>query len=124
MYRLSVALLVVAAACLLLGIVGCNALALGGEKKYKVDLQNALLRISDQIEKDGVVTDSAISKLQGVLDKYAEEFAGRGSYTSTLNLIDTLNKIKDEPQNEFIINQSALVIITDIQDTLKTEVKD
>jgi hypothetical protein len=124
MYRLSVALLLVAAICLGLSIVGCNALALGGEKKYKVDLQNALLRISDQIEKNGEVSDDAIAKLQGVLEKYKEDFSGNGSYTSAESLIETLNKVKDEPGNEFSINQSALVIISDIQDTLKTEIKE
>jgi len=124
MYRTSVALLLVAAACLMLSIVGCNALALGGEKKYKVDLQNSLLKINEQIEQDGTVSDSAIAKLQNVLKKYEDEFSGRGSFTSTMSLLDMLAKVKDEPENEFMINQSVLVMIVDIQDTLKTEVKD
>jgi len=124
MYRLSVTLLLVAITCLGLSIVSCNALALGGEKKYKVDLQNALLKISDQIEKNGVVGQDAISKLQSVLDKYKDEYSERGSYVSAVKLIEILDKVKEEPQNEFLINQSALVIITDIQDTLKTEVKE
>jgi hypothetical protein len=124
MYRASIALLLAAAVCLMLGIVSCNALALGGEKKYKVDLQNSLLKINDQIEKDGTVSDSAIAKLQSVLDKYEEEFADRGSFVSAKGLLDLLAKVKEEPQNEFMLNQSALVMISDIQDTLKTEVKD
>jgi hypothetical protein len=124
MYRTSVALLLAAMACLMLGIVSCNALALGGEKKYKVDLQNALLKINEQIEQDGTVSDAAKAKLQGVLDKYEEEFSKRGSFISSTKLIELLNRIDSEPNEEFMINQSALVVIADIQDTLKTEVKE
>ena len=124
MYRLSIALLVLAAAGLMLGTFGCKALALSGEKKYKVDLQNSLLKIKDEIEEKGEISDRAISKLQGILDKYEEEFSQKGSYMSALKLIETAARVKEEPQNEFLINQSVLMMIVDIEDTLKTEIKD
>jgi hypothetical protein len=124
MYRLSIALLVLVATGLLLGMLGCNALALSGEKKYKVDLQNALLRLQDEIEQNGEISDRAMGKLQAVLDKYQEEFGNNGSYATALKLIETANRIKDEPNNEFTLNQSVLMMIVDIQETLKTEIKD
>jgi hypothetical protein len=124
MYRLSIALVVLAAAGFLLGIAGCNALALSGEKKYKVDLQNSLLRIKDEIEQDGEISDRSIGKLQSVLEKYEEEFSQKGSYATALKLIETADRIKDEPNNEFTLNQSVLMMIVDIEDTLKTEIKD
>lgn len=124
MYRLSIALLVLVATGLLLGMLSCNALALSGEKKYKVDLQNALLRLQDEIEQKGEITDRSMGKLKSVLSKYEEEFSNRGSYMTALKLIDTVDLIKEQPQNEFTLNQSVLMMIVDIQETLKTEIKD
>lgn len=124
MHRLSIALLVLFAVGMLLGSFGCKALALSGEKKYKVDLQNALLRIKDEIEGAGVISDNSIKKLQGILDKYEKEFSERGSYVSAVKLIEAAARVKEEPQNEFMINQSVLMMIVDIEDTLKTEIKD
>jgi len=121
---MSVALLLLAALCLMLGLVSCKALALSGEKKYKVDLQNALLKINEQVEQDGSISDSAVAKLQGVLERYEEDFSKRGSFIQTTKLIELMAKIREEPQNEFMLNQSVLVMITDIQDTLKTEVQE
>lgn len=115
---------------LLLGIVlvalllGCNALALGGAKKYKVDLQNVLMNIQDEVESEGIVSDRTYSKFQNFMEKYKEDYGNKGSYIKAQNVLEHLTAARNDPENAFMEYQKAKMEITLAQDLLKTEVQD
>lgn len=115
---------------LLLGIalisllMGCNALALGGAKKYKVDLQNILMNITDEIDRDGKVAERTYSKFQSFMDKYEEEYGRKGSYVKALNVMEHVTAARNTPDNAFMEYQKAKMEITLCQDLLKTEVQE
>lgn len=118
------ALLWLVLATIVVGVVCCNTLALSGEKKYKVDLSNVLLNIVDEIETNGAVPDRTFNKLAGLLEKSEEEFGIRTSHMQSKAALESLQKAKDDPSNAFEHYQNALMCIANVQDALKTEVRD
>ena len=115
---------------LLLGIaliallLGCNALALGGAKKYKVDLQNIMMNIQDEVNRDGLVSDGTYRKFQNFMEKYEEDYGRKGSYVKALNVMEHVTAAKNNPDNAFMDYQKAKMEITLCQDLLKTEVQE
>ena len=105
----------------------CNALALTGAKKYKVDLSNILLALKADIENNGEVSDKNLSKLEGFLAKHREEFSTKGSFMRASEALTEIRTARDEyaaGRNGFMNYQAAKQLIFQTQDMLKTEVKD
>ncbi|MBN2082629.1 hypothetical protein JW859_10550 [bacterium] len=124
MHRISNILLALVAVGLLLSIFGCTSLALSGDKKYKTDLTNVLLKIKAEIESDGDVPETSISKLEKLLSKSEAEFGKKGSFREAQLIVADLKKANEEPGNKFNLNQNALLKIIGVLETLKTEVQD
>jgi hypothetical protein len=117
------ALLILFAASLLASASGCTSLALTGPKKYKVDLQNVLVNMDREISNDGKITDKTSQKLDQVLVKWQADMSKQGSYMTAVKIQDTLKQIKTDPNNEYGLNQSIELYITDINEMLKTEIQ-
>ena len=124
MRNASTIILALVAACLLIGILGCTSLALSGEKKYKVDVTNVLLKMKAQIEQDGEIPEATVKKLNAVLRKYEAEFSKNGSYGECQYIAETLETSKDSTQSLFQTNQNVMMMIIGVLETLKTEIKD
>ena len=105
-------------------LLGCNALALGGAKKYKVDLQNIMMAIQDEVDRDGMVSDRTYTKFQNFMAKHEEEFGRKGSYIKAKNVMEHVTAALNNPDNAFMDYQKAKMEITLCQDLLKTEVQD
>jgi hypothetical protein len=105
-------------------LLGCNALALGGAKKYKVDLQNILMNIQDEVDRDGMVSDRTYNKFKGFMDKYQEEYGRKGSYIKAKNVLEHVTNARGDSENGFMEYQKAKMEITLCQDLLKTEVQE
>lgn len=119
--RIGIMLLGMLLAALLLG---CNSLALGGAQKYKVDLTNILMKIQDEINKDGAVSDQTFNKFQTFMEDSKEEFGGKGSYYRAEEVMKCLVEARTNPENAFMQYQSAKLEITLCFDMLKTEVSE
>ena len=114
-------------ACIVLLVsfaISCNALALGGDKKYKVDLSNILLTIQKQIENDGEVSDKMETKLTKYMEKSKEEFGGKGSWIWAEKAMNHIVEAKTNPGQAFMLYQTAKMEIAECFDMLKTEVQD
>jgi hypothetical protein len=118
------ALLWLVLATIVVGVVCCKTLALSGEKKYKVDLSNVLLNIKDEIDTNGVVSDKTYNKFADFLEKSEEEFGIRASHMLSKDALESIRQAKDDPNSKFQHYQNALMSIANVQDALKTEVKD
>ena len=115
------ALLILVSAGLLAS--SCQSLALSGPKKFKVDLQNVLVNMDREITNDGHVSDKTSAKLDAVLLKYQGEYAKLGSFMTAQQIQITLQQVKTEPNNEFNLNKSIMMNISEVNDMLKTEVQ-
>ena len=113
---------------LLLGIVlvallvSCTALALTGAKKYKVDLTNILMKIQDEINNEGAVSDKSYNKFKSFMAKSEPEFGKKGSYVKAEKVEECLDIARAEPDKAFYQYQSAKLEISAVFDMLKTEV--
>jgi hypothetical protein len=105
-------------------LLGCNALALGGAQKYKVDLTNILMNVQDEIESEGQVSDRTFNKFQSFMENNEEEFSSKGSYIKAEEVLDFIIEARNSPDDSFMKYQSAKVEITLVFDMLKTEVSD
>ncbi|HES58557.1 MAG TPA: hypothetical protein ENO21_03905 [Firmicutes bacterium] len=105
-------------------ILGCNALALGGAQKYKVDLTNILMKIQDEIENEGKVSDQTFNKFENFMESNEEEFGNKGSYVKAEEVMKCLVEARNNPANAFMQLQSAKVEMTLVFDMLKTEVSE
>lgn len=112
-------------ACIMLVglIVSCKVLALSGDQKYKVDLTNILMKIQDQINNDGEVSDAMYKKFQNFMDKSKDTYWKKGSYEKAEQIMDCLTKARSEPDKAFYNYQNAKLIMNECLDLLKTEVK-
>jgi len=111
-------------ATIVFGVVCCKTLALSGEKKYKVSLSNVLLNVKDEIETDGVVSDKIYNKFAAFLESSEEEFGNRASHMLSKEALESIRLAKDDPSRTFEHNQNALMSIANVQDALKTEVRE
>lgn len=118
------ALLWLVLATIVVGVVCCNTLALSGEKKYKVDLSSILLNIVDEIETDGVVSERTYTKFAGLLERTEEEFGVRSSHMLSKDALKALQNAKEDPNSAFDHYQNALMNIANVQDALKTEIRE
>ncbi len=117
--RIGILLLGMLLAALLLG---CNALALGGAQKYKVDLTNILMQVQDEIDNEGVVSDQTFNKFKTFMENNEEEFGNKGSYVKAENALECLITARNDPEKAFFQQQSAKLEINLCFDMLKTEV--
>jgi len=124
MHRISIILLALVAVGLLLGMLSCNSLALSGDKKYKTDLTNVLLKIKAQIEQEGDVPEGSVTKLEKLLDNNEEQFGKKGSFREATMIVEDLKNANADPAQKYSMNQNALLKIIGVLETLKTEVQD
>ena len=100
----------------------CRSLALSGAQKYKVDLTQAMMKVQVEIEQEGQVSERTLAKLENVLEKYGEEFSKKGSYIRASQVLDNIKEAQGDPNNQFQMLRSTLIVIDEVLETLKTEV--
>jgi len=103
---------------------GCKVLALNGAQKYKVDLTNVLMKIQDEINNDGKVSDKTYTKYEKFLEKSKDEYYNKGSYEKAEQIMECLQKARSDSANAFYQYQNAKIIMNQCFDLLKTEVAD
>lgn len=103
-------------------IVSCKVLALSGDQKYKVDLTNILMKIQDEINNNGEVSDVTYNKFVKFMDKSKDTYWKKGSYEKAEQIMDCLNTARSQPDKAFYNYQNAKMIMNDCFDLLKTEV--
>lgn len=97
--------------------------ALSGPKRYKSEVSANLLEIKDEIEKNGQVSEPSYNKLSGILDRYKDEFGGKGSYHNLQEIKKHLDTGRENPSAAFQANQEAIIMVGRAQDVLMTEVQ-
>ncbi len=118
-----IALVIVAAACLLLQ-VACKTLAISGAKKYRVEITNAVNQVGEDIANEGKISAAHLAKLQKVLDTYAADFSAYGTYTSAQKIIELVKEAEADETIAFSKYKEVQSKINYIQDMVRTEVPD
>lgn len=114
-------ILMVVAIVFAVSVAGCNALALSGFEKYKVDLNGILMKVKEQIEADGKVSDQTVAKLDSFLEKHKGEFGTKGSYGRTERVQEYLHIAQSNEAEAFRNYQMCKHEIAEILEMLKTE---
>jgi hypothetical protein len=123
MRKMYIALLMITAVCLL-AASSCKTLAVGGAKKYRVDITNAVNAISQEIDSDGKISDASLAKLQKVLDTNRGEFGKYGTFTKGEEIVKYYNEAKADPANAFAKFQQVQQDAAYIVDMIRSEVPD
>jgi len=118
-----IALALVLVAFMLGTVAACRTVAISGPQKYKVDISNVLLKMKLELDRDGQITDATISKLENVLAKHEEEFAGKGSYLRAQEILQLEEIARAEPAKAFHQHEAIKMDIDMIFEMLKTEIK-
>lgn len=108
----------------IINLSGCQAIAISGDKKYKVALSNVILKATDEINTDGKVKDATVTKLESLLEQYEEDYGNRGSFLRASTALDLIKQAGEKPDQAFQILQNAKQSMFESQEMLKTEVKD
>ena len=118
------AILVLMVVCVGLQFVACKTLALGGDKRYKVELNNILLNVDTEFSKDGAVTPGTRKKLDEFLTKYEADYGTKASFTETKKMRDLINEADTTPEaTRFTKYQEAMASKASAEQYLTTEIK-
>jgi|WetSurMetagenome_2_1015567.scaffolds.fasta_scaffold306812_2 hypothetical protein len=119
----SLTIVIVVTAVLLAGLAaGCKTLAMSGKEKYKVDMNNVYVKVHDEINNSGAVSQETVTKMEKTMESYRAEFGTMGSFTEGQKALDFLKKGLADPSEAFSMNQQAQSFIDSSQEFLKTEV--
>jgi hypothetical protein len=116
-------ILVLMVICVGLQFVACSTLAMNGDKRYKVELNNILLRVQSDFDKSGAVSGDTRKKLDDFLTKYEADYSSKASYTDAKKMRDLINEAEADPNTAFGKYQQALALKTSAEEYLTTEVK-
>jgi len=114
-------MLTLAAIAFVIMVCGCNALALSGFEKYKVDLNGLLLKIKSEIDTEGKVSTATVGKLDKFLDQRRKEFGMKGSFGRTERVQEYLHDAAANEAEAFRNYQMCKNEIAEILEMLKTE---
>src|SRR5690242_2762220 len=117
------AILALMVVCIGLQIVACTTLALNGDKRYQLALNNVLLNVQSDFDKDGSVSSSTRKKLDELLTKYEKDYGTKASYTDTKKMRDLINDAESNEASKFSKYQEALQMKTEAEQYLTTEIK-
>ena len=112
--------------CVGLQFVACSTLALNGDKRYKVELNNILLNVQSDFDKNGDVTPEDRKKLSEFLTKYQTDYGKKASYQAAKAMNDDIvaaEAMDTQDPNRFAKFQQALSNKTESEQYLTTEVK-
>lgn len=118
------ALLLLAAACLLSVLASCRTLALSGAKKYRVDITNVANQVAREIGTDGQVSGKTYEKLHKVADTYRDSFGKFGTFTKLEEIIKYIDEAKATPTDAFHKYQYVQSDVDYVIDMIRTEVPD
>jgi hypothetical protein len=124
MRKICVVLWLAAFVGILASAVSCNTLAVGGLKKYRVEITNAASDINTEISTNGKVSEKMISKLEGILAKYKDEAGNFGTYRDAQDIIKLVKEGWADPTTEFAKYKEVQMKTNSIQDMVRTEVPD
>jgi len=82
-----------------------------------------LLKIKDEIESNGEVSEKTEQRFTALLEKYEEEYSNRSSHRQSKAALEEIQKAKEEPGNAFQHLQNVQMYIVNVQDALKTEIR-
>lgn len=116
-------ILVLMALCVGLQIVACTTLALSGDKRYKVELNNIFTNVQADFDKDGGISPATKKKLDELITKYEADYGTKASFTDMKKMRDKIVEAESNPDNKFHIYQEALQLKTEAEQYLTTEVK-
>jgi hypothetical protein len=97
---------------------------LSDTKKYRVDITNSVVIISEEINSNGLVSDQARSRLETVLDRYRARFSQYSTFIKSEEILALIDAAKNDPASMFAkymtIQRDAEYII----DNMRAEVPD
>jgi hypothetical protein len=116
-------ILALMALCVGLQFVACSTLALNGDKRYKVELNNIFLNVQSDFDKEGGATPQTRKKLDELITKYEADYGKKASFTCMKQMRDAINEAEADPNNKFSKYQVALQLKNEAEDYLTTEIK-
>lgn len=98
--------------------------AISDSKKYRVDITNSVVIISEEINSDGLVSDQARTRLATVLDRYRAKFSQYSTYLKSEQILDLIDAAKKDPATMFAKYVTIQRDVEYIIDNMRAEVPD
>lgn len=113
---------IMALAVLVLGVLihGCSIPGTEGHGRYKTELLSTLSAIENDINTKGKIQEKNVTKLEKVLEKWEDEFGGKGSFIRAKEVLELAQKSL-AGEDVFNTNQSLKVTAEGVRSYMQTE---
>ena len=113
---------ILALAMLVLGlnIAGCSIPGASGHGRYKTEVLSTLSAIENDINGKGNIQQKNVDKLEGVLEKWRDEYGKKGSFIRAEEVLELCKK-SVAGEDTFSTNQSIKLTNDSVRSYFQTE---